>query len=65
MYCPFAKEIRQKLSAQPAFADAMKRYTLHQTEKLKEIAFVIREYDKQNIPLPPVVVETKRFYEEN
>ena len=65
MYCPFAKEIRQRLATQPAFADAMKRYTLYQTEKLKEVAFLVREYDKQNIPLPEVVVETKRFYEEN
>ena len=47
MYCPFAKEIRQKLSTQPAFADAMKRYTLYQMEKLKEVAAVVREYNKR------------------
>lgn len=65
MYCPFSKEIRQKLLTQPAFAEAMKRYTMHQTEKLKEVAFVIREYNKQNKELPEVIVKTKQFYEEN
>ena len=64
MYCPFSKEIRKKLSSQPAFADAMKRYTVYQAEKLKETAFLVREYDKQNKELPEIVKDTQRFYEE-
>lgn len=64
MYCPFSKEIRQKLSVQPVFADAMKRYAMYQAEKLKEVAYMIREYDKQNVGIPKIVTETKRFYEE-
>lgn len=64
MYCPFSKEIRQRLSTQPAFADVMKRYVVYQMEKQKEVAYIIREYDKQNVELPEIVAETKRFYEE-
>lgn len=63
MYCPFSKEIRAKLASQPAFADVMKRYNLYQMEKMKEVAFVIREYDKQNKELPEIVAKTKEFYD--
>jgi hypothetical protein len=63
MYCPFSKAIRAKLASQPAFADVMKRYSLYQMEKMKEVAFVIREYDKQNKELPEIVAKTKQFYD--
>lgn len=64
MYCPFSKEIREKLSMQPAFADVMKRYSMYQMEKQKEVAHLIREYEKQSVELPEIIAETKRFYEE-
>jgi len=62
-YCPFHPEIRKRLAGQPAFADAMKRYTIFQMEKTKELANVIREYDRQNKELPDILQETKKYYD--
>jgi len=64
MYCPFAPQIRQRLAGQPAFSDAMKRYTMFQMEKVKETAYVIREYEKKNKEIPEILIETKKYYDE-
>lgn len=63
-YCPFAKEIREKLSSQPIFEEAMSRYNREKNKKIKEIELRHRVLEKEKVEIPQVLLETQRFYSE-
>ena len=64
MYCPFRKEIREKVSEQPMFQAAMARYTREKAKKIKEYDLKFRVWEKDGVEIPPEIVETKRFFTE-
>ena len=63
-YCPFVKEIRDKLNEMPMFRDGMARFGRERTKKAKEYDLKFRVWEKDDMEIPPEVVHTKRFYTE-
>lgn len=63
-YCPFAKELRDKVSEQPMFRDAMAKFTRERGKKMKEYDLKFKVWEKDGIEVPEEVVETRRFYVE-
>lgn len=63
-YCPFTKEIREKIGEQPMFRDAMARFGREQAKRKKEYDLRFRVWEKDDVEVPPEVVATKRFYTE-
>ncbi len=64
MYCPFRKDIREKVLEQPMFQMAMARYMREKAKKIKEYDLKFRVWEKDGVEIPPEVAETKRFYTE-
>lgn len=63
-YVPFPKEIREKISTQPIFADALSRYERERKHKLRELEMRIRALEKDKIEVPEEVMETLEFYKD-
>ncbi|MDD7403265.1 MAG: cyclic nucleotide-binding domain-containing protein [Butyribacter sp.] len=63
-YCPFPRELREKVSEQPMFRDAMARFQRERAKKTKEYDLKFKVWEKEQAEVPPEVIETKRFYTE-
>lgn len=61
-YCPFTKEIRQKISTQPMFEEAMARYTREKAKKVKELDLRYRTMENKKIELTQELIDTLAFY---
>lgn len=62
-YCPFASTYRNKLSTQPIYEDAMKRFNISRLKKIKEYQTKMTYYQKKCDILPKEITDTKNFYE--
>lgn len=63
-YCPFPKELRDKVSEQPMFRDAMARFQRERGKKAKEYDLKFKVWEKDQLEVPEEVVLTKKFYTE-
>lgn len=63
-YCPFSKEIRESISDQPLFKDAMARYQRENGKKQKEYDLKFRVWEKDGVKVPEEIQETQRFYKD-
>lgn len=63
-YCPFSKEIREGVSEQPMFKDAMARYNRENAKKQREFDLKFRVWEKDGVEIPPEVIATREFYRE-
>lgn len=63
-YCPFPSEMREKVSEQPMFRDAMARFQRERGKKIKEYDLKFKVWEKDKLDIPKEVVDTKRFYTE-
>ena len=63
-YCPFTKEMREKISEQPMFRDAMAKFNRERAKKAKEYDLKFRVWEKDGLEIPEEVVKTKEFYTE-
>ena len=63
-YCPFVKEMRDKIGEQPMFRDAMARFNRERGKRLKEYDLKTRVWEKDGIDVPQEVKNTMRFYVE-
>ncbi|MBQ1994192.1 MAG: Crp/Fnr family transcriptional regulator [Lachnospiraceae bacterium] len=61
-YCPFTKEIREKVSEQPLYRDAMARFTRERGKKMKEYDMKFRVWEKDKVKIPEQIVKTRDFY---
>lgn len=61
-YCPFSKEIREGVSEQPMFKDAMARYNRENAKKQRELDLKFRVWEKDEVEVPPEVIATREFY---
>lgn len=64
MYCPFAKDIREKIKNQPIFAVAMERFNREQLLKVKELELRQRMLVKEGVEIPQVIFDTEVFYKD-
>ena len=63
-YVPFPKEIRERVSTQPIFADALSRFERERKHKLRELEMRIRALEKDRIEVPEEVMDTLEFYKD-
>lgn len=63
-YIPFPMEIREKVTAQPIFKDALSRFERERLHKVRELEMRIRALEKENIEVPEVVMDTLSFYKD-
>lgn len=63
-YCPFSKEIRESISDQPLFKEAMTRYQRENGKKQKEYDLKFRVWDKDGVEVPEEILETYKFYKD-
>ncbi len=61
-YCPFSKELREKVGEQPMFRDAMAKFMRERGKKIKEYDLKFKVWQKDDIEVPEEILETKRFY---
>jgi hypothetical protein len=64
-YCPFEKNIRTQLAAQPAFEDAMARYRRESAKKLREVELRHFAITKNGIELPQELIDTMAYYKDH
>lgn len=63
-YCPFAKDIREKVNELPMFKDAMMRFSRERGKKAKEYELKFKVWEKDEIAVPKEVQRTRYFYTE-
>jgi len=63
-YCPFSKEIREKLATQPLFVEAFARYQRNTTKKIRELELRFHALTKEKIELTKELEDTMSFYRE-
>lgn len=63
-YCPFSKELREKVTGQPLFDEAMARYKRDKLKRIKELDLRIRVLEKEEIDIPCELQDTMEFYKE-
>ncbi len=63
-YCPFAKDLRERLIIQPIFEEAYMRFNRSRLNKIREIEGRHRLLQKDNIELTNELVDTLKYYKE-
>lgn len=63
-YCPFSKQIRDKIRMQPLFEDAMARYHRNKAKKIHELELRYHALQKDQIELTNELIDTMKFYKE-
>lgn len=63
-YCPFVKEIREKLQKQPLYEEAMAKFNRERLKKLRDIDLRYRTLETKNIALTPEMQKTREFYKD-
>ncbi|MBQ2745263.1 MAG: hypothetical protein IJF37_06600 [Lachnospiraceae bacterium] len=63
-YCPFSKAVRDRLSSQPIFDEAMNKYNREKQKKVKELGLRYKALEKKGAEFTQELLDTQRFYEE-
>ena len=63
-YCPFNKEIREKLSNHPLFSDINSHYRILRAKQLREVDNHYKKLEKSGIELDDEMVNNLKFYKE-
>ena len=63
-YCPFNKEIREKLVEQPAFQEGAARYQREKLKKVKEVSNRYLAITKKGLELPKELEDNLKFYQD-
>ena len=61
-YCPFRKEIRDRLASQPLFEEAMQKFNRERAKKVKELDLRYRTLETKKVQLTPEMEKTLEFY---
>lgn len=61
-YCPFAKELRERLRLQPQFEEAMARYYRNKLKKVREIESRYRSLQKDSIEITQELIDTLNYH---
>lgn len=61
-YCPFTKEMRDKIAEQPMFREAMTRFNRERGKRSKEYDLKTRVWQKDGIEVPEEILNTIHFY---
>lgn len=61
-YCPFRKDIREKVGTQPLFEEAMARYTREKMKKVKELDMRYRGFENNKVEIVKEMKDTMAYY---
>ena len=61
-YCPFSKDIRQKIGTQPLYEEAMARYKREKLKKIKELDLRYRGLENNKIEIVQEMKDTMAYY---
>ena len=61
-YCPFSKDIRQKIGTQPLYEEAMARYTREKMKKVKELDLRYRGLENNKVEIVQEMRDTMAYY---
>lgn len=61
-YCPFSKEIRERISGQPIFEVAMVRFQRETKKKVREMELRLHALQKDKIEIPQGLQDTQKYY---
>lgn len=61
-YCPFNKEIRDRLASQPLFEEAMQTFNRERAKKVKDLDLRYRTLETKKVQLTPEMEKTLEFY---
>jgi hypothetical protein len=61
-FCPFSKEIRQKLITHPSFTQLENRYENHRAKQAKDLENRYSKYTREGIALDQEMIDTLEFY---
>ena len=62
-YCPFTKEIRDSLKANPLYKETMERYDVKLGQKLHHYSNLFQKIKNMGAPIPPEIQAQKDFLE--
>jgi hypothetical protein len=62
-YCPFTKEVRNRLKANPLYSEMMERYDIKLSQKLHHYDNLFQKLKNQNIPVPQELREQREYLE--
>jgi hypothetical protein len=62
-YCPFTKEVRNRLKANPLYKEMMERYDIKLSQKLHHYDNLFQKLKNQNVPVPQELREQREYLE--
>ncbi len=62
-YCPFPKELREKIAANPLFKELIERYDVKLAQTLHRLDGVAQKIKNQNQPIPPELEIHRKYVE--
>lgn len=62
-YCPFTKEIRSRLAANPLYKDTMTRYDIKLSQKLHHFDNVFQKLNNTGTPIPEELKQQREYLE--
>ncbi|HHX12506.1 MAG TPA: hypothetical protein GX731_06760 [Clostridiales bacterium] len=63
-YCPFARELRERMIKQPLFEEAMARYQRDKLKKIRELESRFKYLERENVVIPEELTDTLNYYKE-
>lgn len=62
-YCPFSKEIRDKLKSNPMYKEMLEKYDLKMSQKVHHIDNLCQKLNHNRTPIPEEILNQKKFLE--
>ncbi|MBQ7428314.1 MAG: Crp/Fnr family transcriptional regulator [Butyrivibrio sp.] len=60
-FCPFNKELRDKMSDNPQFSQLISHYNAHQNGKIKPVVTIAHKIQQQNMPVPQEIIDQVEY----
>ncbi|NLL76564.1 MAG: cyclic nucleotide-binding domain-containing protein [Clostridiales bacterium] len=60
-YCPFSKDIRERLKTNPLYTDILDRYRIRNAQKLHHMDNLYQKLQKGRLPIPPEIVAQREY----
>lgn len=62
-YCPFSKEVRERLKTNPLYKDILDRYDIRTAQKLHHMDNLYHKLQNSRLPIPKEIAAQKKFLE--
>ncbi|WP_035778963.1 hypothetical protein [Butyrivibrio sp. MC2013] len=62
-YCPFSKDLRQRLASSPQYGELLKAYDIKKSAELHTLANLMAKVEKTGAEMPQELIKQKKFLE--